>query len=66
MWALGIILYEMCFKISPFLGNQEGQTIANITDYLIQYPASHNYNNNLIELINSLLDPEPSSRITIQ
>ena len=63
IWSLGIILYELTYKTSPFHGPNEQETIKNIQNHVLVYPIEPQVSDDIKNLIAQLLDPDPQKRI---
>jgi serine/threonine protein kinase len=59
-WALGILIYEMLFKVPPFFSVQENRLKEKIKNQIISFPAQCSFH--LKDLICGLLERNPSKR----
>uniref|UniRef100_A0A0D3ALA5 non-specific serine/threonine protein kinase n=1 Tax=Brassica oleracea var. oleracea TaxID=109376 RepID=A0A0D3ALA5_BRAOL len=62
-WALGILLYEMLYGRTPFRGKNRQKTFANILHKDLTFPSSIPVSLVCRQLINMLLNRDPSSRL---
>ena len=63
MWALGIILYILNFKMFPFDGKNSSEIKRKIIEVPVNYPKNIKIRKTLIHLINKLLEKDYNSRI---
>jgi serine/threonine protein kinase len=61
IWALGVMLYKLCYYITPF----EKEGINAIMNSRYQYPVEPRFSSNLLALIKWCLQEEPTRRPTI-
>jgi len=57
IWALGVLLYKLCFFTLPF-----GESTLAITSGKFTFPTNSKYSQNLHKLIRYLLTPDPDQR----
>ncbi|KAF8074402.1 hypothetical protein N665_1104s0010 [Sinapis alba] len=62
-WALGILLYEMLYGRTPFRGKNRQKTFANILHKDLTFPSSIPVSLVGRQLMNMLLNRDPSSRL---
>ncbi|KAJ0246015.1 Phototropin-2 [Hirschfeldia incana] len=62
-WALGILLYEMLYGRTPFRGKNRQKTFANILHKDLTFPSSIPVSLVCRQLMNMLLNRDPSSRL---
>nr|AML78701.1 putative LOV domain-containing protein [Salix sachalinensis] len=62
-WALGILLYEMLYGRTPFRGKNRQKTFANILHKDLTFPSSIPVSLAARQLINALLNRDPSIRL---
>ncbi|KAL0234227.1 hypothetical protein PCE1_001264 [Barthelona sp. PCE] len=64
-WGLGILLYEMVFGFTPFVGHNSQKTMHNIMNRELYFPKLRNVHisNNFVELISGLLCKDPMARL---
>ncbi|KAJ2957447.1 hypothetical protein NQZ79_g6874 [Umbelopsis isabellina] len=62
VWALGILLYKLCYYITPFEENSE----ANILQVSYTFPKIPYYSPYLQQLINSILRANPDDRPNVE
>lgn len=62
-WALGILLYEMLYGRTPFRGKNRQKTFANILHKDLTFPSSIPVSLSGRQLINALLNRDPSIRL---
>ena len=63
VWSCGVILYNLVTGNKPF-GGRGSKMIHNIISANVRYPS--NLSKNLINLLNKMLDPDPTTRATIE
>ena len=63
VWSCGVILYNLVTGNKPF-GGRGSKMIHNIISGNVRYPS--NLSKSLINLLNKMLDPDPTTRITIE
>jgi len=67
LWALGCVLYELCFGIPPFETDSESKTITKIKQGLYDMKLNSTIcDPNAFDLIKKLLKVKPSKRLTLQ
>ncbi|CAH8527843.1 unnamed protein product [Heterobilharzia americana] len=66
MWSLGVICYVMLSGLSPFMGESQGETLANImrVKYNFDYPEFAEISNDAMDFIKKLLVKDPRKRLT--
>uniref|UniRef100_A0A3Q0KKC3 Serine/threonine kinase n=1 Tax=Schistosoma mansoni TaxID=6183 RepID=A0A3Q0KKC3_SCHMA len=66
MWSLGVICYVMLSGLSPFLGDSQGETLANIirVKYNFDYTEFAEISNDAMDFIRKLLVKDPRKRMT--
>jgi serine/threonine protein kinase len=64
IWALGVLLYQLCAGRHPFRGNSEYLTFQKILN--LEYSIPINFNYNLVETLQSILILDPNQRISLQ
>ncbi|CAH8848665.1 unnamed protein product [Trichobilharzia szidati] len=66
MWSLGVICYVMLSGLSPFMGESQGETLANImrVKYHFDYPEFAEISNDARDFIKKLLVKDPRKRLT--
>lgn len=62
-WSLGIILYEMAFRVKPFLKLNKNELFQSILNDPVEFPADIEIDKDLKDLIKSLLQKLPEERI---
>nr|AML79185.1 putative LOV domain-containing protein [Schlegelia parasitica] len=62
-WAVGILLYEMLYGRTPFRGKNRQKTFANILHKDLTFPSSIPVSLAARQLIHSLLNRDPGSRL---
>jgi len=63
IWAVGVILYIMTIGSEPFKGESVHSLLENIAKCMVSYP--NWLDGDLVILLQSILQPEPSQRATI-
>lgn len=63
VWALGVTLYYLIFGMCPFLGKSVPQIYERIQRQSLKFPKE--ISSELQDLLERLLEKDPSSRITI-
>ena len=63
LWSLGIIIYELFFKVKPYLGDREYAVLKKI-DLLGKKAIKKTGDDKLDELISGLLESNPKERLT--
>ena len=66
IWALGILLYEFYYGISPFSSGHSKEVINNILNYRLNFPNWKNISNDMKDLIIRMLNPNVLKRYTIE
>lgn len=70
MWAIGVITYVLLTGMSPFLGDDDMETIQNISSGEYEYPEPEEDYEDISalakEFIDSLLVPKPKDRLTAE
>ena len=64
MWALGVILYILNFKVFPFDGKNSSDIKKNIVFEPVKYPKNIKIRKSLLNLINKLLEKDIDARIS--
>ncbi|CAH8537700.1 unnamed protein product [Schistosoma margrebowiei] len=66
MWSLGVICYVMLSGLSPFMGESQGETLANIirVKYNFDYTEFAEISNDAMDFIRKLLVKDPRKRMT--
>ncbi|TNN12301.1 Myosin light chain kinase, smooth muscle isoform 1 [Schistosoma japonicum] len=66
MWSLGVICYVMLSGLSPFMGESQGETLANIirVKYNFDYAEFAEISNDAMDFIRKLLVKDPRKRMT--
>ncbi|XP_039014732.1 phototropin-2-like isoform X2 [Hibiscus syriacus] len=62
-WSLGILLYEMLYSRTPFRGKNRQKTFYNILNKELTFPSSIPVSLAARQLINALLNRDPSGRL---
>lgn len=69
MWSLGVITYVLMSGISPFLGDDDGETLQNVTlgefDFEDEDGAFDRISEQAKEFISDLLCLRPRDRLTV-
>ena len=63
LWSLGIIIYELFFKVRPYIGENE-YTILKEIEFFGKKKIKKTKNDKLDDLIDKLLEKDPKNRIT--
>ena len=63
LWSLGIIIYELFFKVRPYIGENE-YTILKEIEFFGKKKIKKTNNDKLDDLIDKLLEKDPKNRIT--
>ena len=66
IWALGILLYELYYGVSPFSSGHSKEVINNILNYRLNFPGWKNISNDMKDLIIRMLNPNVLKRYTIE
>ena len=64
-WAMGVIMYELLVGEAPFNDLTVEAIFSNILDFKIQWPEEGILSPNAMHLMQNLLRPNPSDRLTI-
>ncbi|KAA3677570.1 myosin-light-chain kinase [Paragonimus westermani] len=66
MWSVGVICYVMLSGLSPFMGDSQGETLANImrVTYDFNYPEFDEISEGARDFIRKLLIKDPRKRMT--
>jgi serine/threonine protein kinase len=65
MWSIGIITYQLLFKILPFRARNEKELLNNIINHKgIKIPEGYKISETLNDLLKNLLQVDPNTRIS--
>ncbi|MCD7471230.1 hypothetical protein HAX54_011548 [Datura stramonium] len=62
-WTYGIFLYELLYGRTPFKGQRNEDTLANVVSQCLKFPASPTVTSHARDLIRKLLQKEPENRL---
>ena len=66
IWALGILLYELIMGHSPFRDNKDRNIMIKIKKHDLIFDKDKNISSECIDLINRLLDENPTTRLKLK
>ena len=66
VWSLGVTLYETAFGKLPYNGANVYEIVNEIKTTKLKIPESHQYSNNLINLITRMLVVNPNERYSLE
>ncbi|KAL5110120.1 Myosin light chain kinase smooth muscle [Taenia crassiceps] len=66
MWSVGVVCYVLLSGLSPFMGDNESETLSNIMrcNYTFDYPEFNDISAEAKDFIKSLLNKDPRKRNT--
>ncbi|VUZ40359.1 unnamed protein product [Hymenolepis diminuta] len=66
MWSIGVVCYVLLSGLSPFMGDNEGETLSNIMrcSYTFDYPEFKDISSDAKDFIKALLTKNPKKRNT--
>ena len=66
IWSLGILLYELIMGHSPFRSQKDRNIVTNIKKHDLVFDKNKNISKECIDLINGLLDANPTKRLKLK
>ena len=66
VWSLGILLYELIMGHSPFRAERDANIMVKIKLHDLVFDKNKNISTECINLINGLLDPNPTNRLKLK
>lgn len=65
VWGLGLMLYILLYGGNPFMQINDNETLTKILDCSFLTPIRENVDNDAVELLRSLINRNPDSRLSI-